>query len=66
MILYYGSNVEVKTPRIIPSKRLLDFGTGFYLTSDYGQAKRWAERTAAGRETGVPVKANMHLRRSLR
>ncbi|MCD8011409.1 MAG: DUF3990 domain-containing protein [Lachnospiraceae bacterium] len=55
MILYHGSNVEVKNPQIIPSKRLLDFGTGFYLTSDYGQAKRWAERTAARRETGAPV-----------
>lgn len=34
MILYHGSNVEVTRPRLIPSKRLLDFGAGFYLTSD--------------------------------
>ena len=40
MILYHGSNVEVKNPKIIQSKRLLDFGTGFYLTSDYEQAKK--------------------------
>ena len=39
MILYHGSNVEVKEPKIIKTKRLLDFGTGFYLTSDFEQAK---------------------------
>lgn len=55
MILYHGSNVEVKEPRIIKSKRLLDFGTGFYLTSDYEQAKKWAVRTTARREDGVPT-----------
>ena len=55
MTLYHGSNVEVKTPKIIKSKRLLDFGTGFYLTSDYEQAKKWAVRTTARREEGVPT-----------
>ena len=55
MILYHGSNVEVKKPQIIKSKRLLDFGTGFYLTSDYEQAKKWALRTTARREEGVPT-----------
>lgn len=55
MVLYHGSNVEVKNPKIIKSKRLLDFGTGFYLTSDYEQAKKWAVRTAARREEGVPM-----------
>ena len=29
MKLYYGSNVEVNNPKIIPPKRKLDFGTGF-------------------------------------
>lgn len=55
MILYHGSNVEVKAPKIIRSKRLLDFGTGFYLTSDYEQAKKWAVRTTARREEGNPT-----------
>ncbi len=32
MKLYHGSNVTVKNPRIIESKRALDFGNGFYLT----------------------------------
>ena len=42
MIVFHGSNLEVKNPRLIPSKRLLDFGAGFYLTSDFEQAKKWA------------------------
>lgn len=52
MKLYHGSNVAVKNPRIIVSDRKLDFGTGFYLTSDYEQAKRWAELTTARRKNG--------------
>lgn len=55
MVLYHGSNIEVREPKIIKSKRLLDFGTGFYLTSDYEQAKKWAVRTANRREEGIPV-----------
>ncbi len=55
MILYHGSNVTVKEPKIMKSKRLLDFGTGFYLTSDYNQAKKWAVRTTSRREEGVPT-----------
>lgn len=35
MILYHGSNVEIKEPKLIPSKRLLDFGAGFYFTTDF-------------------------------
>ena len=40
MILYHGSNVEVNDSKLIPTKRLLDFGDGFYLTSDFEQAKK--------------------------
>lgn len=55
MTLYHGSNIEIKVPKIIQSKRLLDFGTGFYLTSDYEQAAKWAVRTINRRETGTPT-----------
>lgn len=55
MILYHGSNIEVKNPQIIKSRRLLDFGIGFYLTSDYEQAKKWAVRTAGRRAEGIPA-----------
>ncbi len=52
MYLYHGSNVGVKNPRIIVSDRRLDFGTGFYLTSSYEQAERWAKLTTARRKSG--------------
>ena len=53
MTLYHASNVEVRTPRIIRSTRMLDFGFGFYTTTNLEQAKRFAhrvfERTRSGR-----------------
>lgn len=33
----------------------MDFGTGFYLTSDYKQAQRWAVRTTNRRQEGKPA-----------
>jgi len=42
MIIYHGSDVEVIYPKILKSNRFLDFGEGFYTTSSYEQAKRWA------------------------
>lgn len=55
IILYHGSNITGEEPAIIKSKRLLDFGTGFYLTSDFSQAKKWAIRTTNRREEGQPI-----------
>ena len=53
MKLYHGSNMEIRIPRILPSQRFLDFGPGFYLTSDFEQAWKWAVRTTSNRETGI-------------
>lgn len=55
MILYHGSNVEVISPKIIVSNRTLDFGAGFYTTSDLEQAKRWAHLQAMRRKKGMPT-----------
>lgn len=52
MILYHGSNVEVRYPRILTTNRSLDFGTGFYTTSSLGQAKRWAQLQVQRRRSG--------------
>ena len=49
MILYHGSDVEVKEPILLKVQRELDFGKGFYTTSDLEQAARWAWRTAKRR-----------------
>lgn len=55
MRLYHGSNVAINAPMLIPSKRLLDFGAGFYLTSDFEQAKKWAVRTTKMRGEKEPL-----------
>ena len=55
MLLYHGSNMVIEHPRLISPQRLLDFGSGFYLTSDLEQAKRWAKRTQTMRNTGTSV-----------
>jgi len=44
MIVFHGSDTAVPEPKIIPANRLLDFGEGFYTTSSYEQAQRWANR----------------------
>ena len=56
MLLYHGSNIAVREPKILKSQRYLDFGAGFYMTSDFEQARKWAVRTAARREEGVATK----------
>lgn len=45
MILYHGSNVEVKDPKIITSEKGKDFGPAFYVTPIKEQAERMARRT---------------------
>lgn len=52
MKLYHGSNIVVEKPKILQSDRRLDFGTGFYLTSSYEQAERWAFLTVKRRGEG--------------
>jgi hypothetical protein len=46
MIVYHGSNDEVKNPEITHSKAFLDFGRGFYVTTFQKQAEQWALRKA--------------------
>lgn len=53
--LYHGSNVAVDIPKILPKLRALDFGCGFYLTSSYAQAERWAKVIFKRRQAGQPI-----------
>lgn len=55
MLLYHGSNTKVEKPQIIISNRALDFGSGFYTTSDKTQAERWAKLQALRRNKGTPA-----------
>lgn len=48
LILYHGSNIEVKNPKIIKGRFIKDFGYGFYCTIKEEQAKRWSLRNGSG------------------
>lgn len=53
MIIYHGSDVIVKEPKILQSNRLLDFGYGFYTTTNQEQAIRWADKVCARRKSNT-------------
>lgn len=42
MQLYHGSVEIIEHPKILNQQRLLDFGKGFYTTTNKEQAERWA------------------------
>ena len=44
MTVYHGSVVEIKSPDLKRSKRFLDFGPAFYVTTFREQAEHWARR----------------------
>ena len=53
MKLYHGSDMIVMEPQILAANRLLDFGEGFYTTTNYDQAVRWAEKVSLRRNSAV-------------
>ena len=55
MQLYHGTNTHFKTPKIIAPNRALDFGAGFYTTSDIGQAVAWAKVVVRRSDNGIPL-----------
>lgn len=44
MRVYHGTTEVIKNPDVNHSKKYLDFGKGFYLTTYESQAKKWALR----------------------
>ena len=55
MVLYHGSSVEVSQPEILSAERALDFGAGFYTTTDREQAERWARRVTVRNCAAPPL-----------
>ena len=51
--VYHGSIEVVKNPEIREPNRSLDYGSGFYTTTSYGQAKKLVERRM--KSNGVKV-----------
>ena len=65
MILYHGSNMEVAVPDLAKSKPFKDFGQGFYLSADKGQAMRMAEQKTLLMMTGEPIVTEFDFDESL-
>lgn len=55
MILYHGSNVVVAKPKLIYQNRFLDFGYGFYTTTNKAQAIAFADKVYKRRKEGNPI-----------
>lgn len=52
MIVYHGSNVVVSEPKLIQQNRFLDFGFGFYTTTNKTQAIGFADKVTKRRKDG--------------
>lgn len=52
MILYHGSNVIVDQSKLIRQNRYLDFGFGFYTTTNREQAVNFAQKVTDRRKMG--------------
>ena len=51
--IYHGSIEEVKRPEIRHPNHSLDYGSGFYTTTSFEQAKRWVERKMNDKDVSV-------------
>ena len=49
MIVYHGSTEIIRNPDVVHSKKYLDFGRGFYITTFENQAKKMG--SSKGNET---------------
>jgi len=55
MILYHGSNLIVSEPKLVEQNRFLDFGYGFYTTTNKIQAIGFADKVYKRRKEGIPT-----------
>lgn len=53
MILYHGSNTIVSEPKLVRQNRFLDFGFGFYTTTNKIQAIGFADKVTKRRREGT-------------
>lgn len=51
--VYHGSLEKVEVPEIREANRLLDYGSGFYTTTSYEQARRLVERRMKEKKISV-------------
>lgn len=53
MKLYHGSTEIIAKPKIVEPSRTLDFGKGFYATTDITQAQRWVKLRIGNQDGNV-------------
>ena len=53
MVLYHGSNMTVSQPKLVEQNRFLDFGYGFYTTTNKEQAVGFADKVTKRRREGI-------------
>ena len=54
MKVFHGTNIRFTSPKIIQPNRALDFGAGFYTTTDISQASAWAKVVVRRSGDGIP------------
>lgn len=42
MQIYHGGFMEIEVSKILKPSHVMDFGTGFYTTTSFEQAKKWS------------------------
>jgi len=62
MQLFHGSDIVVEKPIILPQQRTLDFGAGFYTTTNYEHAQVFARKVGDRRESENALSASMMSR----
>ena len=65
MLVYHGSIYKIEFPDVKFSKKYLDFGQGFYLTTFKKQAEKWALRKADRIEASIATVNVYELKDSL-
>ena len=55
MLVYHGSNVEVRKPSLLKSRKKTDFGRGFYTTTQNEQTEHWTSIKIDRAKTGRRV-----------
>ncbi|MDR2581980.1 MAG: DUF3990 domain-containing protein [Fibromonadaceae bacterium] len=53
--LYHGSNQAVEQPQLLKPTHPMDFGAGFYTTTNYQQALDFAKKVAIRQKIGKPT-----------
>ncbi len=55
MLVYHGSNLAVDKPRLLVQNKHLDFGPGFYTTTNQTQAEEFSIKAVRREGGGIPT-----------